>query len=209
MSYEFDLLYYVALFKRAGKRLAVALPVVVMVTGLFSALMPTVYISTTTILLSSGSTGSAISSLSRLLDVPVLSGSSGEDVLISILTSKRMARDIGEQFSGSSRKKVWWDISTRPVTGGMAINVRGPDPELTKNISRFCIQDLDKINGELQITTNRPMVKVLDEAVAGSPASKQVARKMVIAGILTLVLTMLGEFFVDYFKTMRAAQRKV
>ncbi|MBU3912375.1 MAG: hypothetical protein KKD90_07320, partial [Candidatus Omnitrophica bacterium] len=87
---------------------------------------------------------------------------------------------------------------------GMAIDVKGNDPELTKEIANFVVRNLDKINTELDITPTKPMVKVLDPAIYGSPGSRQIPRKMLIAALLTFLLISLHAFFSDYLKKLKS-----
>ena len=206
MAYEFDLLYYIGLFKKSKMTIIIVIAVSMFLTMLFSLCTPTAYVSTVT-LLSAGGESAAISSIGKLFGV-ASGGGSSSDIIVSILKSRRMARDINEQCKVSENPRLWWQINTRDITAGMAIDVRGPDPALTEKIANFCVQNLDKINIELQITAVKPMAKVLDPATYGSPESKKIPNKMILAGMLAFLVASVYMFLADYLDTLKAASRR-
>ena len=174
-------------------------------TGLISYLLPTSYVSTVTILSTGGgnSTGSG-GSLGRFLGLSGLAGgTSSTDIIISILQSRRMSKDIGDMFGLDKRPGFKYKIETRKISAGMAIDVKGSDPLLTEKIANFAVRDLDKINTELDITSVKPMVKVLDPAIRGTQTPRQIPRKMLIAGLLSFLLLSLYAFFSDYLKKLQ------
>jgi len=207
MAYEFDLLYYIGLFKRSKMTIILVVAVSMFLTMLFSLCTRTTYISTATLLLGGGE-GAAASSLGKLFGISGGGGASSSDIIVSILKSRRMVRDINEQFKVNENPKLWWSINTRDITAGMAIDARGPDPALTERIANFCVQDLDKINNELEITAQKPMAKVLDPATYGSPESKKIPQKMTLAGMLAFLAASMYMFLADYLDKLKAASRR-
>jgi len=204
MNYEFNILYYINLFKKWWKTIIIVIGISTLLTLFLSLLMPVTYVSTVT-LLSTGGGSSASSSLvgvGRLLGIP---SSSPNDLIISILESRRMEKDIRDQFKLDKKPKFKWGITINTITGGLEIVIKGSDPALTEKIANFAIQNLDNINTELKVTANKPMVKVLDTASLGVPESKQIPRKMFVAGIVAFLITNLYAFFTDYIKKLKAS----
>jgi len=113
-----------------------------------------------------------------------------------------MAKDIQEQFKSEGRP-FWWKIDTYPITAGLGVEVKGPNPALTEKIANFCIDNLDKINTELGITLNKPMVKVLDRATYGLAEGRDTLRKTFVAGIFSFLVFTLYIFFLDYLKRLK------
>lgn len=204
MSYEFNILYYMNIYKKSWKIILYAVIIAMVLTFCLSILSPTVYVSSATLLRTGGSAiSSSDSALSRLFGMN--SGSSAMDTIISVMTSRRMANDARDHFKLDEKPKFWWRINPAMLQGGV-VEIRGPDPVLTQQIVDFCIQNLDKINVELDITPNKPMVRVLDSATYGSPLPKQIPRRVFVAGMLTFLVASLYIFSMDYYKKLKGQQ---
>ena len=201
MIREISIIYYIEMYKRSWKAMVTTVCVVMFLVFVILILRPNNYVSSVTIL-HAGASPSASSTIARLLSMPT-DLTSSKDIIVSILKSKRMARDIQEYFKVSEMPNFWWKISTRDMEGGFAIDVIGPDPALTEKIANFCVENLDKINTELDITPSKPMVKVLDAATLGSPESKQIPQKMFAAGIIAFLLHSLYVFFADHIRKLK------
>ena len=122
---------------------------------------------------------------------------------MAMLKSKRMAKDIDTFLVFNKQVKFKYSISASSVISGLIINVTGNDPAYTEKVANFAVQNLDKINGELNITPSKPMVKVLDPASYGSRESRQTPRKTFIAGLTAFLLMSLYIFFSDYLKKLK------
>lgn len=201
MDYEVNILYYINIYKKWWKRIVLVVVISMSLTIYLSSLTPVTYVSTV-ILLSSGGGETSIGPLGRILGISGLSGGSSTDAIIPLLNSRRMADDIRARFNLDKRPKFRYRINTRDITGGMAIDVKGSDPILTQKIANFAVGNLDKINQELDITPQKPMVKVLDPAIRGVQVSRQILRKMLISGILAFLFMSLYAFFSDYLKKL-------
>jgi uncharacterized protein involved in exopolysaccharide biosynthesis len=200
MDHEFTVFYYIDLLKKWRKPLLIVVVVSMVLTIVFSLTKPPTYVSTVTLLLAGENPGlGAVGSLFGISDIV----SSDKDVIIAILKSNRMANDIREEFKLSKKPNFWWGINTYVVTGGLNVEVKGPDPALTEKIANFCIQELDKINTELNITLKKPMVKVLDPAGYGALKQKGGLREIVIAGMVSFLFFSGCIFFADYFKKLK------
>ena len=125
-------------------------------------------------------------------------------LLISILNSKRMAKDIKEFLGVNKKQNFKYSIAVNPMIAGLTIDIRGRDPVFTEKVANFTIQNLDKINAELNITPSKPMVKVLDPAVYGKREARQILRKIFIAGLSAFLLTSLYAFFADYLRKLKS-----
>jgi len=204
MEYEFNILYYINMYKIWWKTIAKLMVIAMFFTAIFSLLMPVKYVSTVTII-SAGSGGSSSASIGKLLGLSGLGsgGDSSNDIIIAILNSNRMEKDIQSFLDANKKKKFSYAITTKEIAAGMAINVKGNDPLFTEKVANFIIQNLDKINSELNLTPAKPMVKVLDSATYGERESRQTPRKMLIAGIAAFLLMSLYIFFSDYLKKLK------
>lgn len=202
MGYEFDIFYYLNIIKLWRKQIITVVCASVILSFVYIALKPDVYVSSVSLLLpgeASSGGGVGLSSLGRFLDLSGYSGSSNKDVIIAVLNSGRMSKDIREQFK-SYDKPLWWRIETYPVTAGLSVEIRGPSPALTEKIANFCIENLDKINNDLNITPSKPMVRVLDAATYGSPIDKKVFAKTAAAGMFSFLAFCSYLFIWDFIK---------
>lgn len=193
---------YLELLKKTWKSLASVVIISVLLVIFYTLLKPTPYVSDVTLLFveSGPKSGSSLGSILGLAGFA--GGGSSQDIVMAILTSKRMRKDIAEHFK-SYEKPLWWEIDTYPIISGLGIQIKGPDPALTKDIADFCIENFDKINAELSITPNKPMVRVLDPAGYGAPANKNLLKKSVIGGVFSFLMFALYIFFMDYIKKIK------
>ena len=206
MEYDFNILYYINMYKTWWKTIVKLMIIAMFFTVIFSLLMPVKYVSTVTIISAGSGSGSSSSSIGKLLGLSGLGGGIGDssnDIIIAILNSNRMAKDIQSFLEVNKKKKFSYAITTKEIAAGMAINVKGNDPLFTEKVANFIIQNLDKINSELNLTPAKPMVKVLDSATYGERESRQTPRKMLIAGLAAFLLMSLYIFFSDYLKKLK------
>jgi len=205
MEYDFNILYYIEMYKKWWKAIAKSMIIVVFFTALFSFLSHPNYISTVTII-SADSVGSqTTSSIGKLLGISGFGvGTSSSEIVIAMLKSNRMAKDISFFLGLNKRPQFKYSIAADVTTSGLIINVRGDDPTYTEKVANFAVQNLDKINGELNITPSKPIVKVLDPATYGYRESRGTLRKILIAGILVFLLMSLYIFLSDYLKKLKS-----
>ncbi len=204
MEYDFNILYYINMYKKWWKTIAKLMIIAMFFTSLFLLRIPPNYVSTVT-LISFENSSLESSSLGRFLGISNFSSStSSKDIIIAILGSNRMARDIRILLEAYKNPNFNYSITTRNITGGFAIDVRGRDPALTEKIANFVVQNLDKINSELNITPNKPMVKVLDAAGRGGQGSREIPRKMLITAIFSFLIASSYIFFLEYLQKLKA-----
>jgi len=205
MEYDFNILYYINMYKTWWKTIVKLMAIAMFFTAIFSLLMPVKYVSTVTIISASSGSGSSSASIGKLLGLSGLGGGGdfSNEIIIAILNSNRMARDIQSFLEVNKKKKFSYAITTSEMKAGLAINVKGNDPLFTEKVANFIIQNLDKINSELNLSPAKPMVKVLDSAIYGERESRQTSRKMLIAGLAAFLLMSLYIFFSDYLKKLK------
>jgi len=204
MSYEYDLLYYINFFKKWRKTILIAAGIAAFLTAFFSYMQPRTYETSVTILTPTGNNKS-LGPLGALLGFSqgVSAQGSGGVEISSIVKSRRMSSDIVKRFELDKKPDFKWSISTGNINECQAIIAEGTDPILIQKIANFTVENLDKINDELDITANRPIAKVLDPATPGVPKSRQIPKKMLVAGILAFLVTNLYAFFTDYIKKLK------
>jgi len=203
MEYDFNILYYINMYKKWWKTIMTLMIIAMFFTAIFSMLIPITYVSTVSII-SADTSATTASSIGKFLGISNVASSSN-DIIISILNSNRMAKDIAQFLEFNKKQNFRYSVIIHTVTAGLAIDVKGNDPELTGKVANFAIQNLDKINSELNITPNKPMAKVLDPATYGIRESRQIIRKVFIAGLLIFLLVSLYAFFTDYLKKLKGS----
>jgi uncharacterized protein involved in exopolysaccharide biosynthesis len=201
MAYSFDVWYYINMLKKWCTLITAIVVVSVIASAVSVIAKPTVYVSNVRLFLG-GDNQYVTLSLSRVLGVTDIPSSS-KDVITAILQSNKMRNDINEQFK--NERLSGWTLNTYVVTGGLLVEVTGPDPELTQKIADYAVQNLDNINKKLGVTPTTPMVKVLDEASYGQPKNKDIMRKLILAAILSFLTTCLFISLYDYVKTLKKA----
>ena len=199
MEYDFNILYYIDMYKKYWKIILFVIILFMCLTFCFSIFSPVAYVSTVTILQPGGSESAGNSTVAKLLGVS--STNSSMETINLILKSRRMANDISEYIKPYKKSTSWWQIIPSGAFPG--IIVRGSDPDLTEKVANFCMQNLDKLNNELSISSNRPMVKILDAAVRGTPESRQVPRKLFVSAMAAFLISSFYIFFSDYFKKLK------
>lgn len=203
MEYDFNLLYYIDIYKKWRRPIIAIVGITMFFTMCFSLFSPAMYVSTVTLLSTESGADSGASSLGKFLGLSI-GGTSPNEVIVVIVKSRRMSEGIRTSFNLDKNPRFRYSLDINSMIGGLAISVKGTDPDLTEKIANFCIQNLDNINAELQITPNKPMVKVLDPAIYGTRESRQTLRKMFISGTMAFLLISLYIFFLDYFKKLKS-----
>jgi len=200
MEYDINILYYINMFKKSWKIILIVVVLFMSLSFCFSAFSQIAYVSTVTFLQTSGGDAGGGSAVAKLLGVSTTS--STMETINLILKSRRMSNDIQEYIKSDRKPNAWWQITPSGAFPGIV--VRGSDPGLTEKVANFCIQNLDKLNNELSITSNKPMVKVLDPAIRGVPESRQIPRKLFVAVMAGFLLSSFYLFFSDYLKKIKS-----
>lgn len=202
MRYEIDIFHYIDIYKRHLKGMVFLIIVAMLVTLMIQSMQPVTYRSTL-IAISSRQTPQA-SGVGKLLGLSM--GVSSDEIVFSMLKSRRMRADINKHFEQRLKPKDSWRLDTYEVTGGFVIEVTGSDPALTGDIANFAADNVDEINKELAISTELGMVKVLDHALKGAPIRKDVSKKTVASGLFVFSAYTLFVFFREYFSHLKRSR---
>ncbi len=205
MRYDIDIFHYIDLYKKEWKKMIFLVLCASLFTAMFQSIQPMTYRSTL-IALSSKESGQG-ANISSYLGLPNLGiGNSSDDIIFSMLKSRRTSNDISEHFDLKKKRGFWWILDTYIVTGGFAVEVKGSDPDLTRDIANFAVENLNKINLELQVTSQKPMVKVLDSALRGTPVRKDMLKKAIASGLFVFLAYTLFIFFREYFSQIKKSK---
>lgn len=210
MEYEIGIFYYFNIFKKNYKMILFLIVLAAFFGFLSGIIKKPSYTSRCSILLTESS-GTTTSAFGRFLGLPELSfSSSSANTIISIVKSRRMLDDIYSNFKELSRisnfKLKLEAFDTKQ--GTLIIEVKGREPKLVSEIANFCIKNLDVINAELNITPQRPMVKVLDPAIpATRPDPRHILKRIAIAAIFAFFIAVLFAFGAEYFKTWTSIKK--
>ncbi len=201
MRYEIDIFHYLDIYKKEWKKMAFLIAIAMCITAVVAHLEPVTYRSTV-IALSSKEGGQSLNFGGFGFGSVAVSNSSN-DTIFSMLKSRRMSDNINSRFNPDNKPGFWWELDTYIVTGGFAIEVKGSDPQLVENIANFAVENVDKINLELQISPNKPMIKVLDRAIYGVPVKKETVKKVIASGLFVFLIYALFVFFREYFSQLK------
>lgn len=203
MTYEIDIFHYIDIYKKSWKRLVVLMCIGMLIAIITGNMQAITYRSTAIVLSPKESVEAG--GLGKFLGLS--SVSSSDDLVFSMLKSRRMANDINEHFNTEGRRKFWWSLDTYVVTGGFAVEVKGSDPVITQDIANFAIENLNNINAELDVTPKKFMVKVLDPALKGAPVNRNISKKAISTGFAVFLVYTLFIFFRQYFSQLKASRK--
>ncbi|MCG2791301.1 MAG: Wzz/FepE/Etk N-terminal domain-containing protein [Actinomycetia bacterium] len=206
MSYDIDILYYFNIVKKYRKKIFFFMIIAVAIALISGLLKRPVYTSRCTILLQESSPGPSLSNLSKFMGFPGFTfNTSSANTIISIVKSRRMMEDIYLNF-GELKKKSGFDLKIEvydTTQGTLIIDVKGREPKLVSDIANFCAKNLDAINAELDLTMQRPMVKILDSAIpALGPDSRHIVQRISIAAIFTFLTVNFIFFGIEYYSLL-------
>ena len=115
------------------------------------------------------------------------SGSFSALTALSIITSRRMREDINEHFDLINKPDFELiDIIAYNVVP-LLTEVKGTDPKLVKDIANYCVSNVDRINAELNLSPEKPLLKVIDCAESGTPISNNKAKGVVSGALFALI----------------------
>jgi uncharacterized protein involved in exopolysaccharide biosynthesis len=215
----FDIVHYVDILNKFKWFIAMAVIIAGLMTGISGLSAPRVYKAKVTffIFLEQQQQVGAGSYLQNL--VPgIFSAPFGSNVTVeALIQSRRMAEGVLNRFYPQqmlSRKtkergiaRIQRMIKVVPFGGGnnsLAIQATAPDPQLAADMANFCVEYLELLNKDLQISTDKRFTKVLDAAVPPIfPESRKIERKVFVAMLATAFLLIVLFFSADYIKYLR------
>jgi len=222
MSYSMDVLYYLRILRKYKIMIllcVIAAAIIAMLSGL---LIKRTYTSAITVLLPQSGVGSQISNISNVLGLPNINAPSSSDIVIrAILSSRRMMEGIVDKFNLQQRYGISskdraiqiarsmvyvYGLDTRSAT--MSIEVTAEEPQLACDIANYFVNNLNIINDQIKISSERELVKVLDPAIPSSrPNSRHIPKRMAMASIAIFFITNLLCFSVEYYKTLKGVKK--
>lgn len=152
-------------------------------------------------------------------------GNSSSEVVLNLINSKRMAKDIVVKFDlvkvyqeRNSKKKIVYDTNVQEnmlysainqLKGSLSVNsdksglitlgIEDQNPQLAADIANYMVINLDTMNEELKLSSQKPMVTVLDPAEKPLVKSKPNKKMIVIIGFITgAVLSFFLSFVIEY-----------
>ena len=210
------LLHYLLILNRWRVRILGAAFLAAMVAFLLTWWSPRMYVSTATIFapreapVFGGAAG-------RFLDIAnVSTGGASMEIIPPMIRSRRMAEDVIEQFGmnktypGMTKQSLvnkvhrmiaLYDTEKRAL---YAIEVHHQDPKTAADIANFVVANLDRLNEDLKITSEKPIVRLLDPATpASAPEGRRMLEKMVASGLIVGLLIVMYAFLTDYLKRLQ------
>lgn len=215
-SEALNLLHYFRILNRWKAKILVAAFLAATVSFLTSFWSPRMYVATATIFASRDSSviGTAAS---RLLGMPnFIAGGASMEIIPPMIRSRRMIEDIVEHFQlgkfspGAPKSALLnrvrgmiriYDTEKRAL---YAVEVRHEDPKLAADIANFAVENLDRLNEELKVTSEKPIVRLLDSAIPPSdPESRRIIQKMFVSSLVVGFIVVLYAFLTDYLHRLR------
>ena len=191
-----------------------------LVGGIFTFIEPRTYTARATFLTSAK--GSAATSSISALTLAIKGGAGGDigpDVIYHLIQSNRMAGGVAEHFRDDPRfpvarnltkKRAHRMIDSFEVTEGslMGVDATSTDPEFAKELANFCVDYLNIINEQMQLTTDKPMVRILDAAeLPAGPNQRYTLQKAASAGFIIGLLGCLFFILRDYLSSLKGSER--
>lgn len=197
MYKEFNIIYYFCILNKWRVKISVFIILGVIVGILKSFTAPVLYSSAATALL-------PLEQNSRLEFTSLFNRTAfSRDTLtantaISIISSRRMREAIIKHFNLAGKPRFKMRIIAYRGESYIVVGVNGTDPQLTKDITDFCVRNVDKIGAELNIAIEKPMLIMLDPADYGVPISNDIVKGMIVGGLFAVICSLLFIFFTEY-----------
>ncbi|MFC1808237.1 Wzz/FepE/Etk N-terminal domain-containing protein [Candidatus Omnitrophota bacterium] len=205
---EIDLVDYIKVVYKRRIMIITVIIISVLSAGLLSFFKPEMYEASATFFPMNVQEryGAATETLAmkRQLDI--------EDLIISILESRKMADRIIEQLN---LKKLWGKnlmVSTRnalkgatqiklEINGVIKLSAMTGSPELSAKIANAYVDNLDYFNRQLDIGAQRQIVQVIDRAaVPERRMGRGVKKNSMIAGAISFLLTVFLSFLLEFIQ---------
>jgi len=210
MDYTDSILSYFHVLKKYKFKILLLIIVSMVWNGMVGMNAPRSYTSTATALLPITGSG-GMQEAQGFMQALSLAPRTVDQTVRAIINSNRMGEDIIERFDIQKRygiaskeaairmirKKIFM-YSTEPgIT--LSVDATADDPKLAADIANFCLSNLDVINQELQIFTDRQVVKILDRAIPPSSSQSRGIIRKVAVGVIFSGLVGIGlAFLLEY-----------
>lgn len=210
-----DLLHYLRLLNRYKWLISIAVIIAGLLNGIKGLDAPRTYKARVTFFIFLERPTPAVSSLQNLasgiFNVPAM----GSNITVeALIKSRRMAEGVLKRFfpeQGNDRRseerainRIRKMIEVAGFGAGsnaLAIDVTTSDSQKAADIANFCVEYLEVLNQELEISPEKRFTKVLDAAVPPLyPMSRKIARKVLVT-MLAMGLGLIAIlFFIDYLQ---------
>lgn len=237
MHYEDDEIDILALIQTLFKHIKLIIIIVCSVTILTAiyslTIRPEYKASTKFFIPESSSAPSYMSTINSLgFGNLIGGGNTSLEIVTNILNSRRMAKGIITKFqlekhyANKKNKKAEKQILDaalieqliRAVNSRLSVNkdksnfitvtYEDYDPALAADIANYAVKNLDNINEKLEITSQKPLVIVLDKAEKPVQRSKPSRKNMVvIAFISSSILAAFIAFAIEYIQKLLAQKK--
>lgn len=172
------------------------------------------YTARATFLTSSGGGTSSSVALSILAKGTGGGGGISGETIYHLIQSRRMAEGIVEHFRNDQRFEISNGLTVRNAqemvgvfevsSGGlMGIEITSSDPVFSKEAANFCVGYLNIINEQMNLTPEKPMVKMLDPAEVPIGNARHTPQKTVGAALLAGLSASLFFILIDFLKQLR------
>ena len=205
---EINLVDYIKVIYKHWKMIIALVFIGMAFAGTFSLLKPDMYEASATFFPMSVreyySTTPEALTMKRRIDI--------EDLIISILGSRKMADRIIEQLSLKDTWKVKLMSDARDALkaaskitlerdGTIKLSVRIKSPELSAKIVNAYVDNLDYFNRQLDIGIQRNIVQVIDRAIGPEKRMPRgTIKNTLIAGVVTSMFAVFLTFFLEFLQ---------
>ena len=117
------------------------------------------------------------------------------DSLSYLIKSRRMAESVAGHFNLAEKFKMTQEGAIRKVPSMVnsydvsrgtlfVVEATTNDPKFSADLANFCAESLNLINAQLDLTTDKPMVKVIDAALPPEGPNSRGTLKKILSAIL-------------------------
>ena len=147
-------------------------------------------------------------------------GPTSVESLTFLVKSRRMAEGIVDHFALAEKFQMTRERATRRarrmvngydlVKGTLfVIEATSDDPKFSADLANFCAENLNAINEQLILTSDKPFVKVIDSAQPPTSANPRYLPKKVLGAILFSGIGSYFFFFLaEYFKMLCEEEKR-
>src|SRR3989338_4059684 len=111
MRYDIDIFHYIELYKKHWKKMIFLALCASLFTAVFQSIQPVTY--RCTLIALSSKEGGQGANIGSYLGLPNLAiGNSSDEIIFSMLKSRRLRNDINERFNLKNKRGFWWSLDT-------------------------------------------------------------------------------------------------
>ncbi|MBI4436402.1 MAG: hypothetical protein HY590_03180 [Candidatus Omnitrophica bacterium] len=142
------------------------------------------------------------------------------EALLFLVKSRRMAEGVVDHFNWTKRfqttrekaiRKVRRMVNGYDISKGtiFVIEVTSGDPAFSAEVANFCVENLNVINEQLNLTSDKPLVKVIDKAQPPPfPNPRHLVKKVLGAILFSGIGIYFFFFFGEYVRMLREEEKQ-